>query len=49
MAQFAALVKFWPYNLSLTWPTTLQHGRRGLAELLELAALSVWVATLGAA
>jgi iron(III) transport system permease protein len=48
MGQFAALVKFWPYNLSLT----LDHYRFdmegvGWENFLNSLVLAFWVATLG--
>ncbi|MGE0314160.1 MAG: putative 2-aminoethylphosphonate ABC transporter permease subunit [Lautropia sp.] len=50
MAQFAALVKFWPYNLSLTW-ANYQFDMEGVGweNFWNSLRLSGWVATLGAA
>ena len=50
MAQFAAVVKFWPYNLSLTWANYhFDMEGVGWQNFWNSLQLSVWVATLGAA
>lgn len=50
MAQFAALVKFWPYNLSLTWANyNFNMEGVGWDNFWNSLVLSLWVATAGAA
>lgn len=50
MAQFAALVKFWPYNLSLTWANyNFEIEGVGWQNFGNSLVLSLWVATAGAA
>jgi iron(III) transport system permease protein len=50
MAQFAALVKFWPYNLSLTWANySFQMEGVGWENFWNSLVLSLWVATAGTA
>ena len=49
MAQFAALVKFWPYNLSLTWANyRFEFEGVGWENFFNSLVLSLWVATVGA-
>ena len=48
MAQFAALVKFWPYNLSLTWANyRFEMEGVGWHNFWNSLKLSLWAATLG--
>jgi len=50
MAQFAALVKFWPYNLNLTWANyRFDMEGVGWQNFWNSLRLSTWAATLGAA
>ena len=50
MAQFAALVKFWPYNLSLTLSNySFNMEGVGWENFWNSLKLAFWVATLGAA
>jgi len=50
MAQFAALVKFWPYNLSLTLSNyTFDMEGVGWENFWNSLRMAAWVATLGTA
>jgi len=50
MAQFAALVKFWPYNLSLSLANySFNMEGVGYINFWNSLTLSLWVATLGTA